>query len=976
MACLGRLRRGAYANDPYHAGKPSTQVFAALQPVMLTGRSAQCRAVDELLGVARAGRSGTLVVRGEAGIGKTALLDYAVAAAAGFRVQRAVAVESELEMAYATAHQLCGRLADGAHRLPDLQADAIRTAFGMRDGPPPNPFLVGLALLGLLAEAAAQRPLLCVVDDAQWLDKASAQVLAFAARRLDAESVVIMFGRREPAESPELAGLPSMLLGGLNPAEARHLLAATMPGLLDDQVLRRIVAETGGNPLALLELSRGMSAESLSGQLAIPKALMTERIERSFLHRIAALPTATRRLMLLAAAEPSGDPVLLWRAAERAGLAVSDAEPAETAGLLRVHEQVAFRHPLVRSALYGTASGADRCWAHGILVQVIDPQADPDRWAWHRALAAAGPAEPVAAALENSAGRAQARGGLAAMAAMLERSAILTPDAARRGRRALSAAQAKHLAGMPEGASRLVALAEAEPLEDRDTAQLTRLKAQLTYYTNRGGQAPGLLLESAAKVRHVDPDMAREIYLEAFEASAFAGRNGIGARQVALAANSLMALPGEARPSRPADLLLEALVARFGRGYEHGVKAMREATLAFAAETDIRWLWIAATAAVDRWDEEAWCELAGRQADLAREAGALAVLPFALNSLAGFKLIAGDFAAAAALVQEADTVSAATGNTPIAYALLALAAWQGRDAAARELIGASIRYGEAHGEGAAITLARYAQAVLSNGRGRYADALAAAELACDYDELGFGIWGAPELVEAAVRCGQPHRASGVLGWLSSRAQASGTAWGLGLAARSRALVSEGETADDCYTEAIGHLGRTRMATDLARAHLLYGEWLRRGRRRTDARVYLQQAYDAFTSMGAVAFAARAAGELRACGATVRRATAVPSAVLTAQEARIAALACDGMSNVQIASRLFISNRTVEYHLRKVFTKLSISSRNQLHRVLSDHPELVRQLPPRCPRRRTALAPCPPDDALSGPARGVYAGNFG
>jgi DNA-binding CsgD family transcriptional regulator len=908
--------------------------------VTLWGRSQQCGALDGLLADVRAGRSRALVVRGEAGIGKTALLGSAADTVPDFRVARAEGVESEMELPFAALQQLCGRMLDRLDRLPDPQRKALGVAFGLRAGSAPDRFLVGLAVLGLLSEVATSQPLLCLVDDAQWLDQSSAQALAFVARRLDAESVTMIFGTRDPGPGGDLAGLPELMLAGLPDADARAVLASVLPGRLDERVRDRIIAESGGNPLALLELPRGVSAAELAGGFGVAGLQpVASRIERSFLRRIAPFPEVTQGLLLLAAAEPTGDPALLWRAARFLGLSAADAAaPAEADGLLTVAARVTFRHPLVRSAVYQAASAADRRHAHHALAEATDPGTDPDRRAWHRAQAAAGPDEDVAAELERSAGRAQARGGFAAAAAFLERSAALTPDPGRRAQRALAAAQAKYQAGGFEAALGLLASAEPEPLDEFQRAGADLLRGQIAFASRRSSDAPPLLLKAAKNLEPLDVRLARETYLEALFAALFAGRLAVGggAREVAEAAR---AAPPPPPPPRAPDLLLDGLALVVTEGYPAGAPMLRRAVSAFCSmdisgEEGLRWGWQAYGAGL-LWDYGSWDLLSARRVTLARDAGALTALPFAATLRAGVHLWAGEFTAAASLVAEVESVTEATGSSIAPYAALALAAFTGREAEAYELIEAITKDAERRGEGEELTFVQWAAAVLGNGLGRYADALAAAQQASEDSPADlYATWAVAELIEAAARSGAPERAAGALQRLSATARASGTDWALGVEARSRALLSEGETAEARYREAIDRLGRTRVRMELGRAHLLYGEWLRRAHRRIDARDQLRTAHQMFAAMGAGAFAERAARELGATGERVRKRTTGTPAQLTAREAQIARLAGDGLTNPEIAAQLFMSPRTVEYHLRKVFTKLAISSRNQLHGALA------------------------------------------
>jgi DNA-binding CsgD family transcriptional regulator len=909
---------------------------------MIRGRRQQRSTLDGLLADLRAGRSRVLVVRGEPGIGKTALLGYATQTAPEFQLARAEGVESEMELPFAALHQLCGRMLDRLDQLPGPQRDALGVAFGLRSGGAPDRFLVGLAVLGLLSEVATGQPLLCLVDDAQWLDQASAQVLAFVGRRLDAESVALLFGTRDPGPGGDLAGLPELVLAGLADADARALLASVFPGRLDQRVRDRIIAESGGNPLALLELPHGMTAAELAGGFGVAGSLpLAGRIEQSFLRRIAPLPEMTRRLLLLAAAEPTGDPALLWRAAGGLGISAEDAAaPAEADGLLTVGAQVTFRHPLVRSAIYQAAPVADRRRAHRAIAEATDPGTDPDRRAWHRAQATAWPDEGVAAELERSASRAQARGGLAAAAAFLERAATLTVEPARRAERALAAAEAKYQAGAFNAALGLLATAEAGPLDELQRARADLMRGQIVFASSHGSDAPPLLLKAARQFEPLDVQLARKAYLEALSAALFAGRLALGGgvREVAEAARSA---PPPPRPAPAPDLLLDGLALVITEGYPAAVPMLKQAVSAFhsadvSGEEGLRWLWQACHGAGLLWDYGSWDLLSARRVELARDAGALAALPPAFSTRVGVHLFAGEFAVAASLVAEVESVTEATGSGIASYAALGVAALRGREAEAFELIEAGTKDAERRGEGQGLSFVQWATAVLCNGLGRYEDALAAAQQASEDSSADlFANWAVAELIEAAARSGASERAAGALPRLSATARASGTDWALGVEARSRALASDGETAETLYREAIDRLGRTRLRVELGRAHLLYGEWLRRENRRIDAREQLRTAHQMFTAMGAGGFAERAARELRATGERVRKRTTETPAQLTARETQIARLAGEGLTNPEIAAKLFMSPRTVEYHLHKVFTKLDISSRNQLHGVLAN-----------------------------------------
>jgi DNA-binding CsgD family transcriptional regulator len=895
---------------------------------MLLDRLPERAALSKLLDAARAGRSGVLVMRGESGVGKTALLDWAVESAAGLRVARVAGTESEMELAFAALQQLCAPMLGQLEGLPDPQRAALGVAFGLETGAAPDRFLVGLAALSLLSAAAEQQPLLCVVDDAQWLDRASALVLAFVARRLLAEPVALVFAAHEPGE--EFRGLPELPVGGLRDGDAQELLSSVIRGPLDERVRDRIVAETRGNPLALLELPLGVPG--MPGVDGVPGS--SGRIEESFRRRVEVLPAATRRLMLVAAAEPAGEPALVWRAAQRLGVGAEAAWPAADAGLLSIGERVVFRHPLVRSAVYRAASPAERRAAHQALADATDPRGDPDRRAWHRAQAAPGPDEEVAWELERSAGRAQARGGLAAAAAFLERSAALTVDPARRAERALAAAQATYQAGAFDAALGLLAAAEAGPPDELRRARADQLRGQIAFASSRGSDAPPLLLKAAGQFEPLDSRLARETYLDALAAAIFAGRLALGGgvREVAEAARMAPPPPG---PARGPDLLLDGLALLVTEGYPAGAPVLRQTVSAFrgadvSREEGLRWLWLASYAAAIVWDYASWDVLSDRQVTLARDAGALIALPIALYTHAGVHLFAGEFTEAASLVAQAESVAEATGSSLAPYGTLALAVFRGRETQAAQLIQTATDDAGRRGEGGGLSSVQWAAAVLYNSLGRYEQALAAARQASeDSPAVRFANWALVELVEAAVRSAVPERAAGALQRLSGIARACRTDWALGVEARSRALVSHGEAAENLYREAIDRLARTRLRVDLARAHLVYGEWLRRQRRRRDARDQLATAYQLFESIGAAAFADRARIELRATGGQARERAVETPDTLTAQEALIARLAGQGASNPEIAAQLFLSPATVAYHLRKVFTKLGISSRSQL-----------------------------------------------
>jgi DNA-binding CsgD family transcriptional regulator len=835
-----------------------------------------------------------------------------------------------MELAYAALHQLCAPLLDRLDDLPAPQRDALSTAFALSAGPTPDRLLLGLAVLGLVSAAAENQPLVCVIDDLQWVDRASTEALAFVARRLGAETVALIMATR--TADPEFTKLPKMEVSGLRNGDARALLDLAWTAPLDERVRDQFVAETRGNPLALLELPRDLTDHELAGGFGMPSALrLPGRIEESFQHRLAILPEQTRRLLLIAAAEPTGDPALVWRAAARLGIGADAATPAISDGLAEFGIRVRFRHPLVRSATYRSAPVPERQLVHQALGDVTDPDTDPDRRAWHRAQAAEGPHEDVAAELERSAGRARARGGLAAAAAFLERATMLTREPAQRVERALAAASAKVDAGAFDVAQDLLAVAEDGPSTDFQHARADLIRAQLAFVTGRGSDAPPLLLKAAERFEPIEAAMSRTTYLHALQAAVFAGRLAVGGGLVEVA----RAAKTSPRPSTPtvSDLLLDGFVANFTDGYAAGLPILGRAVSAArrdASHGEQQFLWLAGIAALHMWDDESWDAVSRCHVELGRSAGALAELPLALSSRAVMLTFAGELAAAGALHQESKTVTEATGDSLATDPAMSLAAFRGNQVEASALIEATARDVVRRGEGIWLSVAEWAEAVLNNGIGNYQAALTPALRAAEQNDLALSAWSTIELIEAAARSGASHTAAGAVARLCEMTSASGTDWALGVEARSRALISEAADAEPLYRDAIERLGRTRMRVELARTHLLYGESLRRERRLGDARTQLRIAHDMFGEMGMEAFAERARRELLATGETARKRTpAATGAQLTPQEEQIARLAGEGLTNPEIGARLFISAKTVQYHLSKVFTKLGLSSRSQL-----------------------------------------------
>ena len=910
----------------------------------LVGRHAECAAVDRLLQQVRAGASGAIVVRGEPGIGKSALLGYAAQAAAGFLIVTVTGIESEMEVAFAALQQVCAPLTKHLGQLPAPQAEALRVALGLSSSAPPDRFLAGLGVLSLAAEAAEAQPVLCLIDDAQWIDQTSLQALAFAARRLYGESVAMIFATRTGVQVPDLAGLPELVLAGLADSDARAVLATAVPGRLDERVRGRIVAEAAGNPLALLEFSREVTAAGdLAGGFGVSPWMvrpLADRVAERFLARVVTLPAATRRLLLLAAVDPLGDPGLLKRAGDRLGMSIADLGPAESEGLVRLGAQVTFRHPLVRSAIYRSAPVADRQAAHAALADATDAETDNDRRVWHRAHATFGPDEVVADELERSAGRAQARGGPAAAAAFLERAAALTADPRRRARLMLASAESKHDAVARHDAVAMIAAIDIGQLDEMDQARLERLTARTVLTARSGAEAPQLLLGAARRLEPLSAALARDTYLDAFAAAMIIGPHALGDSWPELARSALEASPRWA-PADPHSLLLRGLALQVSHGYASAVPTLRQALQGFlavpvpAGDTSAA-LWLACRTAMNLWDDESWHRLAGRLVRSARDGGALTGSP--LSALVSSTLLRGDFGEASSLIEETNMIAALTGSVVSMHGPMALAAWQGRDPlTAVPAQPPAVTPGAAAAGGTAGTIASYTAALYCNGIGRYQDALTAASIASEQaDALGFALWALPELVEAAARSGEHEIAAAGLERLRATTGPSGTDWALGIEARCHGLVLGGghdPAAEERYAESIDRLGRTGMTTHLARSRLLYGEWLRREKRRIDAREQLRAAREVFTRMGAGSFASRAERELAATGERVRRRDVQPVLELTPQEAQIARLASEGQSNPEIAAQLFLSPRTVEYHLHKIFTKLNITSRGQLARAL-------------------------------------------
>ena len=920
----------------------------------LVGRAVECERLDQLLRAARGGLSGTLVLRGEPGVGKTSLLQYLVARAPDFQVARVGGVESEMKLSFAALHQLLRPSLDAADELPPPQRTALRLAFGLQDGAPPDGFLVGLAALGLLAGRAAARPLLCLVDDAHWLDHESAAALAFLARRLYADSIVMVFAVREPAPgSALLEGLPELRLGGLDETSAAQLLASAAgpgrdgagldgpgldgPGLegpgLDETVRQRIVAETRGNPLALIEIGQGLAPGQLTGSVPLPEPLpLGRRLEQRYLQEIRGLPADTQTLLLAAAADPTGDLDLLWRAGPQLGFTAAAAAPAEARRLIEMRDRIEFRHPLIRSAVYYGAPLAGRQQAHAALAAATDPVTDPDRRAWHLAMAASGLDDTVAAELERAGDRARRRGGWSSAEAFYKRAAMLSTGQPARARRMLSAAEAASDGGAPGRAQAM--LDEAAAYRDpRHHGLAERVQGRIWHTLRRPADATAALLDAATELGPIDVRLARDILVEAVVQAQINGQlapDGATPADVARVAQSLPLPPGI--PATVGDRLLDADTTLQLRGLGPAAAQLRLAISAarHAAGTApefFRWLAAACSDATILADDVALHELAWRMEAQARDQGAAIALSLALSHAGVSELLAGRLAEADRCFHERVAIEEARGRDWSIGPLL-VAAWRGQEEPAQALLDTVTGEAARQGQGYQLAFAGYARCILELGRGRYDQAHASLTGGIgDSSQIKFAL---PDLVEAAERSGHRAAAHTLTSQLAALAEASPVPRTLGFLARARALTArDAPDAEPNYQAAIEQHSQTRGPAHRARSHLVYGEWLRRARRPRDAREQLRTAYRLFGEMGAQGFAARARLELSAAGETVGSAAAEVDHGLTPQEARVASLAAAGATNAEIAAQLYLSASTVDYHLRKVFRKLGVTSRRQL-----------------------------------------------
>jgi DNA-binding CsgD family transcriptional regulator len=892
----------------------------------LLDREPERASLDGLIESAGRGRGGALVLRGGPGVGLSTLVEDLVARASRMPVARIRGAESEQSIDFAALHQLCVPMLEQLDGLPARQRDSLAAAFGLIEDRAEDPFLVGLAVLALLSKAAEEQPLLCAIDDAQWLDEPSAEALAFVARRIDSERVAFVFATHDSAPSTPFAGIDELEVPGLPPEACRQLLASAIAGPLDGVVRDRLIGDLGGNPLALLEVSGQLTPEQLAGVAGLPEMLpLGDRLARKLLGPIPDMPRETQTLLLLAAVEPEGSASVLWTAAASLGLSADAAAPAEAQGFLRLGQPRAFRHPLLRLAVYERATVAERQRVHRAVAEALDNAVDRDRRALHRAAASLTPDEDVAAQLAAAADRAKGRRDYPAAAALLERAAGLTPDAARRYGRLLAAAQAALPAGALGRAAALLDRASLAPLDEPQRAHAQRLRGAIGLAASQGADRATVLLRAARALEPVDPRLARDSHLEALEAAINAGRLA-GERSLREAAEAARAAPSAPEADAgAADLLLDGLAALITARHESAMPTIRRAFDALLGVDEPRWLPLGCLAAFETWNDDALHRLTNRQVELTPTTGALASVPFAVDQLGDVDVVVAGRFGSAPNAQVA---------RPISPADVLASAWRGRPAETRDLAEACMREAFARERGLHVAFAHFAIAVLEVGLGRYETALTAARTACDEAGLFVLTPALPELIEAAVRTGEQQVGIAAVTQLSQRAGRSATDWALGTLARSRALLEDGAPAEELYREAIDRLRASRAAPQLARAHLLYGEWLRRERRRREAREQLRTARDMFIFMGAHAFAARARDELTATGEHARRRLEdAPADLLTAQEARIARLVSEGATNAAIGAQLFISPRTVEYHLHKAFRKLGVSSRTQLARLM-------------------------------------------
>lgn len=895
--------------------------------------------MDQLLQEASTGRAVALRVLGDRGIGKSSMLDYLARRADGYRVLRTRGVEDERELPYAGLHRLCAPVVDELQQLEPAQRSALSTAIGLSGGEPADRLLVSVAAFNLLSAVAGRDPVCCLVDDAHWLDTASLLTLAFVVRRAERSRLLFVFGERGKQGVPELDGVAEMRLEGLRWGDARSVLLAGAPAKIDAAVTDRVLLEARGNPRSLLQAVEGMTAAEFAGGYAIPAPPPDSRDQdHDCVRRAGRLPAEARQLLLTIAADPTGDPALASRAADRLGLDTQATEVLEAENLLTFGRRVVFGCATLRATVYAGATPSEVRLAHRALAEATTSETDADRRAWHLALSTSGLDDRIAGDLEQNAARAEERGGIAARAAFLERSALLTADSIARARRALAATGAKHAAGSLDAAQQLLTIAESGPPDPVREAHIGLQRARIEFAVRRDDATPQLLLDAARRLRVHSPALARHAYLEALVAAMLSCRIPAAPhlRDVAQAARDTTT----AGSTGPIDLLLDALVAKVLDGPGAATAALDQALTAFggdALDSVARgWTWLAGWAAADRWNEDAWAALSAQNrpprglGDGAGQEGS----PFGhrLTEIALLDLFRGRFQVAQDTIARGNTRALSAGPPLPTPAALVLAAWQGRQDILPGLPTAR-RRARQRGDALTLTATQLAEAVLHNGSGDYEQALAAAYEAEEADQLALSGWARAELIEAGTRCGRRDVATAALARLDADTRTAATPWALGVRAAARALLADATAAERLYQEAIDRLSGTGIRVQLARTQLLYGEWLRRQNRRVDARLPLRAAQQTFATIGADGFAARADAELLATGERVRRRSVETGRELTTQESRIGYLARDGLSNSEIGARLFLSPRTVEYHLHKIFAKLAITSRTELHLVL-------------------------------------------
>ena len=910
----------------------------------LVGRAEECAMLHKLATDVRNGFSGSLVFVGEPGVGKTRLLQYVVDSAADVSTLWISGAQSELRLGFAALHRLVLPYLGRLERLSRPHRNALEVTFGLKDGPPPNRFLVGLGALALLSDVAMARPLICLVDDAQWLDPESLAVLGFVARRLYADPIGLVFSARAHAgDLSALTGLPTRPLGPLDPVSARTVLDEAVSGLLDPRVSTRMIDETGGNPLAMIELAGELSAEQLAGRFPLPRRLpVGRRVDVHFLAQVAVLAPEARTVLLVAAASSDDEPSTVWRAVALLGLTDEASSDAVRQGIISLEPRITFRHPLIRSAVYDGATPHERHRVHQALATVTGGDGDDDQAAWHRAAAVTTPEETIAADLEASAKRAQRRGGYTMQAAILTRAAELSPEAGRRALRYLAAAEAYLAAGNGPLAEALLDLA-TPGLDDAGLhVSVQRMRASVAVFFSRHKDVPAILLDAARTVDAADPFLVRQILFDAMQAAVVARQYTEGATLDEVADAVLGASRDPRRPPSANDMLLDGFATRIAGSYAEAVPLLRAAvatlfTDAAAAPVDIPSTILGWFAADDVWDEQGRRAMFERAQSLERRHGALGAMRITLAGLSVSQAWAGQMNDAENSYGEAAEISALIGVPPPATTgvLLEVRAWQGREDESRAVASSTAQWGREKGASILEIFALMGLTVLELGLGRYPEALRWGLQIFDDDPPGFGNRILPEVVEAGVRSGDREAAQDALARLTERATACGSPWALGLMARSTALMAADADAETHYQDAIRHLSETAVRTELARAHLLYGEWLRRRKRRRDAQLQLRTAYDMFTAMGAVAFADRARSEQSASGQSKRDTPHAHNPFgLTPQETQVARQAAAGVTNAEIASRLYITTSTVEYHLSKVFRKLGVTSRRQLATALS------------------------------------------